>query len=176
MKKLAVAAAVLIFSLGNSGMFLEGAASGSDSRQVQNHGNARQAAGDYDAPLTEEDKKNINYMINTLSGRSMFGLLAVKSDLEAAGEATDHINPLTHLQYIFSDPELKAKTKNIGRVAWKRYVSDFGDALSQAKEEGKINDEILKEFAGKVNVSYDVLKPLYDEEDWTKFMNTLRDS
>ena len=173
MNKWAVAAILVVCK---SVMLLEGAAPNGNSREVQNQGNAQESVGSYDTPLTEKDKKNINYVIDTLSSKSMFSLLAVKSDLEAAGESTQHVNPLTHLQYIFSNPELKAKTKDIGNVPWNRYVGDFGDALQKAKDKGEINEEILKKFAKKVNVDYDILKPLYEKGDWKKFMNTLRDS
>lgn len=102
--------------------------------------------------------------------------MGLKKKLEAVGKETNTINPLTHLQYIFSNSGLKAKTKNIGKVPWNRFVKDFGVTFNLALQENKINDQTLREFAQKVNVSYDVLKPLYDKRDWSKFINTLRDS
>lgn len=129
---------------------------------------------DYDKPLTEEDKKNIHYIINTLSSKSMFGLLGVKKDLEEAGKKTNHINPLHYLAYIFSNPSLKAKTKHFPKVAWKRYVRDFAKSLNDAMDREKITDENIKDFSKKVGISCDVIKPLVEKRDWPQLMKILR--
>lgn len=129
---------------------------------------------DYSAQLTPEEKQDINYIITTLSGRSTLGLLLYKKKLEEAGKRVDHLNPLSHLGYVFSNPELTAKAKKIDRVAWNRYVNGFKIPLHLAYKQGKLNQQVLEEFAKQININVHILEPYIQNQDWKGFVNAIR--
>ncbi|NGX58571.1 MAG: hypothetical protein K940chlam3_01478 [Chlamydiae bacterium] len=132
--------------------------------------------GDYFAPLCEAEKQNIVYIITTLSGKTTLGLLLYKKKLEVAGENIDHVHPLRHLGFVFSNQDLTQKTKIIGRVPWNRYVNGFGSPLHLALLQGKLNREVLEDFSKTVNIDVEVIEPMVKKQDWQALVNTLRNS
>lgn len=130
--------------------------------------------GDYSKPLTEAEKQNINYIITTLSEHSMFGLYKYQEKLEEAGAQIEHVHPLRHLGYVFSTPDLIAKTQRIQRYPWKRYARDFRKPLTLAVKQGKLDQSVLDDFAKRVNINVEILQPYVQQGDWINFVDTLR--
>jgi len=130
--------------------------------------------GEYSKPLTDTEKAKIDFIITTLSDHSTLGLMMYRKQLEAAGESIDHVHPLRHLGYVFSNPNLTSRTYKIGRVPWKRYVKDFGKPLTLALKQGKLDQSVLDDFSKAVNIDVKTLEPYVQQRDWPGFVNTLR--
>jgi len=130
---------------------------------------------DYNTPLTQKDKENLSYLINTLSSHSGPGLLFYKNELERRGMQTDHIHALQRLGYIFSDPKLAKETKDIGRGPWRRFARGFGKSLAKEYKEGNLSPEVVKDFANRIGADPSVIDRFVQNQDWEGLMNYLRD-
>lgn len=141
------------------------------ARIADRHPDAR----DYYAPLSDYDKENIRYIINTLSHNSTFALMFHKSSLEKVGARTGGIHPLKYLGFIFADPDLKGQVKNIGRTPWSRFKKDFGVSLGKAVTRKNLNDDMVEDFVKTVGIELSKVKPLIADQRWLEFMSALVD-
>jgi len=129
---------------------------------------------DYSKSLTDKEKQDITFIITTLSEHSLIGLWGYEKDLKAAGAQLEHVHPLRHLGYVFSTPDLTAKTQKIDRYPWKRYARDFRKPLGLALKQGKMDQAVLEDFSKRVGIDKEILQPYVDKQDWVGFVNTLR--
>ena len=130
-------------------------------------------ARNYYRPLSDYDKENIRFIINTLSHNSTLALAFQRSSLVRVGARTANIHPLRYLGFIFSDPELKGQIKNISRTPWNRFVDDFGDSLSNAVSRDNITDNIVADFAETVGIAMKKISSSIASEQWWAFMQAL---
>ncbi len=130
---------------------------------------------DYNAPLSDAEKHDISYIINTLATKSDFSLMFEKSNLEKAGSRISNVNSLQMLTYIFSDPQLKTSVKKISGIPWKRFSKETAESLEKESHVGNITEANLQDYYTKIGVSSDLLDPLAKDEKWEKFINSSRD-
>ena len=79
---------------------------------------AKSISRDYTTPISSDEKKQINYVIETLGNSSLIAIARMSSALEKAGKEVDHIHPLQFLGYIFSNEKLKAAMHSIRDRGW----------------------------------------------------------
>lgn len=144
------------------------------AEQKQQNG-AEKAFESYDTPLTEQDKKNITFIISTLSGKSSVQLMFKKSALEKAGDEVEHVHPLKFLAFVFSSDSLKEQAKNITGVPWSRFSGDMSKSLSDAAKGGQMSEETVKQFAKAVGMDVSVIEPLIKEQQWKQLVNTVKE-
>lgn len=124
------------------------------------------AALAYPTELTQEDEKNISFIIKTLSGKSLVSLYFYQDQLEEIGEKTRPIHPLLYLGYVYSSPELQKAIPSISKFAWKRFVKDFSKSLERAKQGDAITEESIKAFAQETGRPVEALQPYIEASDW----------
>ncbi len=130
--------------------------------------------GPYSKTLTQEDKAEISFIIDTLSSHSVLGLWGYEKKLKEAGAKVEDVHPLRHLGYVFSMPELASKTKKIASFPWKRYVKGFEKPLNLAVKQGKMGPDVIDDFAKKVGMSPETVQGYVDKGDWSGLINALR--
>lgn|GEM_PF-2299337 len=126
-------------------------------------------------PLTDQERQAINYVFTTLSENSSFGLLFHKSELERVGRSFDNVNPYIFLEYIFTDPKMKAAIPKISPMVWRRFVRDYGKRLDRAKRDGELNKEETIAFANKMGFTPEEIEYLVEGDRWNQLFQILID-
>ncbi len=125
-------------------------------------------------PLTQAEKQNIQYIINTLSSKSVFQLVFFRKKLQKAGDNVDHVHPLRFMAYVFSDPKLKSEVKRIPSMPWNQFVQDMVKSFDSAASRGEMKQSYIEDFAKKVGVNPQMIEPALKEHRWRVFMNEMR--
>lgn len=132
-------------------------------------------ARDYSYSPSEEDKKNIFYLIKTLADKNEAYLLFNKGSIESAGKKTEHIHPLKLLQIIFTDEELKVGIRNMSKRkwVWDSFRQGTADSLADEARIGNMPYAYLGVFCATVNLDEKVVKDQYVNGHWREFIDTL---
>jgi len=130
-------------------------------------------ARDYNAPLTENEKANIRYIITTLANTSTIGLAFYQKKLQQAGNNVDHVHPLKFLGYIFSDPKLKSDVPRIASMPWNRFANDMGESLGKAYQRENLKPEYIHEFAKQIGVPYESIQSYFQQRQWVSLIQAL---
>ncbi|MFQ5729469.1 MAG: ubiquitin-like domain-containing protein, partial [Waddliaceae bacterium] len=127
----------------------------------------------YHKSLTPEEKKNLCYILKSLSQKSIPSLLSNKKQIENAGKRIDHVHPLKFLECVFTDEELKAYIHNIkkrGGMVWREFMKDFAGTLQAEFDIGNIKDPFLYEFANRVGIDISRIYFLAHACKWEEFV------
>ena len=133
-------------------------------------------ARDYYAPLTEQEKEDISYIITTLANKSTITLMFYKRPLNRAGDRVAHVHPLVFLGFIFSDPELKDAVIRIKGYPWRRYAQGMAGSLESAAMRDNMHEEFIDDFANTVGIDKSLIYPSIQNEEWEQFINIVRDN
>lgn len=126
------------------------------------------------APLSNEEKQNIRYIITTLANNSAISLMFYQTSLKQAGKDISHVHPLKMLEFIFSDPVLKRDVKKINGLPWKRFVEDTAKSLQDSEERDNLKQEHIEDFCKAVAIPSAYLSPAVASHNWVQFINMAR--
>lgn len=132
---------------------------------------------DYLAPVSSKHKKDIYYIITTLSKESLIGIGTSMVSLKRAGSRIDHLHPFHFLLTIFTDEELKVGAHIIrekGGMAW----DGFTNGITGSLKEESAKDNVLQyvhDFAKKVKIDVDLILPALQQGKWIEFVHLLID-
>lgn len=125
-------------------------------------------------PCTDKDRENIQFILLQLGTKNPLQLGFIGKDLRRRGDAIKHLHPFTFLTVIFSDNELK---KHVRTVINKMFVGDEflkGIQENMQRELDKKNIEPhIENFAQKVQVSADAVRPLIQNREWKQLLEHL---
>lgn len=127
-----------------------------------------------DLSCTDEDRKNISYIITTLAYNGYGSLLFKQGQLRRTGDKIK-VHPLKFLEVVLSSPRLKPAFKKLieeGGMKWSNFEENFAKSLNDQNK----NDNLLpylKSFSQKTNISYDSLKSLLEKKDYAAFFKKL---
>lgn len=127
----------------------------------------------YDAPVTNAEKKDIRYIVQSLADKSLFSLLRHKGSLEAAGDRINQVHPLRFLMCIFTDPELKRGVKDIykrGGWVWSDFIGGLNSSLEEESYRNNLRDDQVNDFAKVVGVNPNLIFPAIRKRHWTEFV------
>jgi hypothetical protein len=124
--------------------------------------------------MTDQEKRDISYIIMTLATKSQMSLLFEKKELNRAGDRVSHVHPLRFLLYIFSDGQLKTAVKKIKGLPWNRFVSGMAGSLDKAAARNSIKEEYVADFSKTVGVDPSILAPSLQSRHWEEFINIVR--
>ena len=130
----------------------------------------------YEIPLTEQDKKDITFIVTTLADKSLVSILARKGDLNAAGDRINGIHPYRFLGYIFSTEKLKVAARNIrrrGGLVWKNFSSGVTDTLSEESSKGALTKADFDAFIGTIKIDPKLVYPDIVAKNWQNFIENL---
>ena len=131
---------------------------------------------DYYAPITENEKKDIRFIIITLATKSQFSLLFEKRALDQAGNRISHIHPLKMLSYIFTDNELKYAVKKIRGIPWRRFAKGLGESLDKSAKRKNLTQELIADFTQTVGVNSSLISPSAEKGRWEDLINITRNN
>jgi hypothetical protein len=118
-------------------------------------------------PISENDKKLIKKLVNTLSDKNVFQLLLEKKELEKIGRQIRPVHPLRFLGYICSDPSLRSSLAAIhsNHFKWTSFVDGFKDKMREEARKGQIAPYIFG-FSHEVSVDPNVVAGFLSKGDY----------
>lgn len=135
-------------------------------------------ARNYYAPITQQEKDDLAYIINTLAKSSLLSIASSKSSLKKAGDRIDHLHPLKFLMGIFTDEELKANIsaiKNRGWV-WDKFYDGIEGSLFEESKKNNIKAEFVMDFSRTIGINAQLILPSIKQKKWKEFVNILIDT
>jgi hypothetical protein len=131
----------------------------------------------YNAPVEEEQKKNIRFILKTLAQKSnVVSLLGKKTELENAGKNIERIHPFRFLETVFTDEELKAyfhQIKKKGGMYWSELTKGLKSSLQEELIVDNLKDEFVFDFAANVKIKPDLIHNLILKGQWEDFVKAL---
>ena len=125
-------------------------------------------------PITDIDKENIRFIINTLA--TIIALPA--AELETRGQAIRHIHPFIFWEYILSEPSLiediKALKSRYFGLIWGQFTEGCIGKIQAMHDQGLIASH-LNAFARSIHRNPEELTNLM-RRSWLDFLNNLVDS
>ncbi len=132
---------------------------------------------DYNRALTKSEKKDLRYIINTLSRESLVKIGTENSSLTKAGERINNIHPLRFLLTVFSDEELKAGVHGIRNRAvpwiWDKFLKGLTDSLKLEASRKNMLTAYVEDLSRNLELSPSLLYPIVDSEKWNELVETL---
>lgn len=118
-------------------------------------------------PVTEEERKHIRYIIETVGKTSAIMLPFHAETLEDLGQRVQHVHPLRFLETIFVDPYLKKCMASIrdSFFKWRNFLAGFSKRI----EEEHANDHVipyLMGFCKRVKADPDQVRVLVQKKQW----------
>jgi len=128
----------------------------------------------YSAPVTQNDKNDIAYIVKTLANNSLIKIKGAESSLKKAGDRVDRVHPLNFLSTVFTSEELKACMQNLyGRNwVWGRFLDGLTGSLVEENASGNILP-YASDFAQRVNIDVNLILPTMQKAQWEKFVEVL---
>ena len=131
---------------------------------------------DYWREVAKSEKKDMTYIITTLSQSSLLSIANERSSLKKAGQRIEHVHPLRFLCTIFSDEELKIGIKGIRERSswiWDEFFSNFKDNLEKEDQKNNILSSHVKDLAKKIKIDSALIIPIINRKDWGQLILTL---
>lgn len=130
---------------------------------------------DYSHAATQEEKKDIAFIVKTLANKPLTKLYRYKSSLEYAGARVDHIHPLQFLLCVFLDDELLVALHNLRKRGWVwgEFFHGFKGSLEQEARLDNMHEEILLDFCGTLQIGLQLIHETIMDEKWQDFIDLL---
>ena len=114
---------------------------------------------DYTFAASENEMKDIHFILSSLANKTLPKLLKLKPTLERAGDRIDHLHPLRFLEYVFTDEELKVAVRNIKdrSFVWGDFFGGLKSSLQEETDRNNLSDEMIGEFCLNVNIEIDLV-------------------
>lgn len=138
-------------------------------------GDSNEPTRDYHIPLTEEEKKNITYIVTTLGKEPWYKVAPKQSSLKKAGDKIYHIHPLRMLMQVFTVEELKASIASLRGKAlvWKPFRDGLFKTLTLENKLDNLKPEYIKDFSRTIKVDPEAILPFFENDDWDGLIKTL---
>lgn len=132
------------------------------------------APRNYNTPLTDQNKKDMAFIVNTLGNSSLLKLGTLKSSLESAGDRIDSVHTLQFIAYIFTNEELKTSIRNLQKSSyiWNKFINGLSESLT---EDNALNNVIgfAPDFANRVGIDVNLILPSIKSGQWEKLVTIL---
>jgi len=130
---------------------------------------------DFYAGLSVQEMDDIRYIVRFLSDNHEIKILIHQSSLDSAGDRIFHVHPLAFLKFIFSDPELKVKVRNIkGKsLVWRHFIGGVKGSLSEEYHKNNLLPEHYEDLARHIGIKVNKLDHSIERADWDGLVNIL---
>ncbi len=143
--------------------------------QMESQESVKKVERDFSKTLTTQEKKDISYIIKTLSTTAVIKLPFCKAQLERAGDRINHVHPLRFLEYAFSTEELKAGVHAIRQRSWVwgDFFKGLKDSLQEESERDNMKDAYIAHFSKSVGISPSIVVGTIQNRQWHHFFEAL---
>lgn len=129
----------------------------------------------YLAPVTDQDRADITYIVNTLGVGSLTKIAKSKSSLKRAGDRVNSVHPLRFLECVFTNQEAIVSMHAMVSRGWVygEFFSGLRDSLEEESRRNNIPVEYVSDFANQLKIDFNVIYPEIQERRWSDLMSTL---
>lgn len=130
----------------------------------------------YSFLVTKGEKGDIQFILKSLSTKSIPSLLSNMKQLRRAGDRIIHLHPLRFLECVFTDEELKAYVHNVrkrGGMMWSEFFDGISDSLKDEMGIGNMKDEYIHDFACIVGIEVPIIYGFILAQKWDDFIKAL---
>jgi hypothetical protein len=129
----------------------------------------------YHAAVSDKEKADISYIVNTLSDLPTPKLLFYKSSLTQAGDRINQVHPLNFMATIFTDEVLRVKVRNIKRKGWvwKDFMGGLRNSMNEEKAKGNLKTEFFDDFCSRVGIDYRKIENPISRNNWDDLVDVL---
>ncbi|MFY7843388.1 MAG: hypothetical protein ACOVOR_05180 [Rhabdochlamydiaceae bacterium] len=127
-----------------------------------------------DLPMTDEDKSNIRYIVNTLGEKNLFKIALKKEKLERLGRKVRYIHPMKFLAFVLQDKKMRENLKKIKKnpFKWYKFKEGFGEKMKEERKNHTLYPYVL-DFSERLNVDSSKVKQYLDDKDWEGLLKFL---
>lgn len=128
----------------------------------------------YELPLSEEDRRNIDFIISTLSQENLVQLTLSKKALEKKGKKIERVHPLRFIGYVLSHSELKQALRHIRKSSfkWDHVIHGFSRRMKEEKSHHNLHAHIPG-FSHQVGCSEELVHRYIQHKDWEGLVKAL---
>jgi hypothetical protein len=131
----------------------------------------------FQLPITDEEKKIIEYIITTMAEKNVIKLALMRKTMEKKGKRIHHVHPFRFLEHVFSNPKLKSAMHKIYKSGFK--WDGFLDGFSKKMKEEANKNNLLPYVPGlskSLNVSSDSISNFIYRRDYEGLVKFLMHS
>jgi hypothetical protein len=124
--------------------------------------------------LSEADKQNIAFIVETIATNSKISLLFKQGELRERGNQILHVHPLKFLSTIFTQDELTGFLSQLFSDYFKKtsFMDGLVEGLNREQQKGKLNQHICS-FAKEIKVPHEEIKGYFYSNDWEGLVKKL---
>lgn len=130
---------------------------------------------EYNRETTDEEKKDLRYILKSLASKTWSELLKSKSSLNRAGDRIDDLHPLRFLICIFTDEELKGCVHSIrdSKKIWDNFFEGLESSLKEEAQRSNMKPEFVQDFANILGINVSSVSDIIANRQWEKLVDTL---
>lgn len=120
--------------------------------------------------ITNDEKKLINKLINTMATQSTAYLIYHRKDLRELGDKIQHLSPIVFFTHVLDSLHRKKQLQIILSSYFTRteFIGEATINLNNYNQNMLIDE--LEEFSIKINKDYDCLNYFAKKRDWKNFV------
>lgn len=132
------------------------------------------APRDFYTQITEQERRDIRYLLDYLAHSSLFSISTSKKSLQKIAKQLDHLHPLHVLSVIYTDPELLSFLHKIRNrtLVWSELFDEYSDSLNEESNFGNIVSH-AEEFANSIHIHPFHISSAMHERNWKEFFEIL---
>lgn len=170
----------VIKQIENSIVEVDGEVSSQFTMQIESDGTKIVRASytgerNYWAGLSDEDNRDITYIVTTLGNGSLATIAKSRKSLKSAGSRVQHVHPFRFLQCVFGTEENKAATHNVRNRGW-IWNEFFGGIKTSLENESKRNNlsiEAINDFSRNLGIDPNAIIPSIQQRKWGQLVDLL---
>jgi len=130
---------------------------------------------DFYAGLSVQEMDDIRYIVRYLSDNNEIKIFINQSHLDSTGDRIHHVHPLAFLKFVFSDPDLKVKVRNIkGKsLVWRGFIGGIKGSLNDEYYRNNLLSEHYEDMARHIGIKISELDHSIKRADWDELVNAL---
>ncbi len=129
----------------------------------------------YEAGLTDKNREDIAFVVNTLGYNNWIAILRKKGKLDATKTRLITVHPFRFLECIFADERLKVGARNIrksGGPIWSGFMDGVIEGCGEESAKGNLN-QYIDQFAKSVKIDPVHIRDKVEAKNWYGLVEAL---
>ncbi len=129
----------------------------------------------YDCPVTESERADIEYIVTTIGDSSLLYLGANRAKIMKVKARIEHIHTLRFLGVAFSNDKMIVGMRNLrkrGGWVWSDFASETWQGLSDAMNDKDLEQHV-PHFMNQLGLKPNLVQKCIKKKQWLKFFDTL---
>ncbi|EYE60736.1 putative lipoprotein [Bacteroides fragilis str. S6L5] len=127
----------------------------------------------YEDQVTEQDKKDISFVVAAAAEKSSISLAMSQAELKTALHRIKELHPLALLKFVAENSSLIEGMKKMQSRdwIWNMFLNELKEVFSQAVAQGIISDEDINDFASSLHLDKEIVSSVVQGEKWPELLD-----